>query len=104
MKSILGHVSALAGLALLISIFAQPAQAVVQVTGNVLLSPDAGTGTYTGLYADNPFSTTVNEGIPTNGNRIDPFRGQYRFSQFRLRRQSTNRIRRPPRSQWCRHR
>ena len=31
-------------------------------------------GPYTGLYADNPFTTTINEGIPTNGNRIDPFR------------------------------
>jgi T5SS/PEP-CTERM-associated repeat protein len=51
------------------------AHAVVQTTGNVLLSPDSDVDVYTGLYADNPFTTTVNEGIPTNGNRIDPFRG-----------------------------
>ena len=55
----------------------QPALAVVQVTGNVLLSPDSdvmSNDAYGDLYADNPFTTTVNEGIPTNGNRIDPFR------------------------------
>lgn len=55
---------------------ADTALAVVQTTGNVLLSPDFSVmdGAYTGLYADNPLTTTVNEGIPTNGNRIDPFR------------------------------
>jgi hypothetical protein len=55
---------------------ADSALAVVQTTGNVLLSPDFDVmdGPYTGLYADNPLTTTVNEGIPTNGNRIDPFR------------------------------
>ena len=55
---------------------APAALAVVQTTGSVLLSPDSDVmgGQYGGLYADNPFTTTVNEGIPTNGNRIDPFR------------------------------
>lgn len=54
----------------------QDAMAVVQTTGNVWLSPDSNVmgGQYGGLYADNPFTTTINEGIPTNGNRIDPFR------------------------------
>ncbi len=61
-----------------LAVFTHPVQAVVQVIGNVWLSPDAGIadgGPYTGLFADDPFTTTVNEGIPTNGNSIDPFRG-----------------------------
>ena len=74
MNSILRRFSALASLIVSMAVLASSAQAVVQVTGNVWLSPDAGTGTYGGLYADNPFTTTINEGIPTNGNRIDPFR------------------------------
>lgn len=68
-------VGLLSGLAALIAIV-EPAAAVVQTTGSVLLSPDSDVmnGAYSGLYADNPFTTTINEGIPTNGNRIDPFR------------------------------
>jgi T5SS/PEP-CTERM-associated repeat protein len=73
MRAYILRFGAVASSALALLAFSPSAQAVVQVTGNVWLSPDAsGTG-YT-VYADDPFTTTVNEGIPTNGNRIDPFR------------------------------
>jgi len=56
--------------ALLASLLARPALAVVKVTGNVWeLRPD---GT---LEADDLFTTDVDEGIPDGGNTIDPFRG-----------------------------
>lgn len=73
MRSQIRRFGAVASSALALMAFLPSAQAVVQVTGNVWLSPDATGPTYT-VYADDPFTTTINEGIPTNGNRIDPFR------------------------------
>ena len=64
-----------------LAIATRPAHAVVQVTGNVWLSDDASVDPTSGdpdytVYADDPFTTTINEGIPGDGNTdtIDPFR------------------------------
>ncbi len=73
MRSQIRRFGAVASSAVALLVFLPSAQAVVQVTGNVWLSPDATDPGYD-VYADDPFTTTVNEGIPTNGNRIDPFR------------------------------
>ena len=73
MRSQIRRFGAVATSAVALLVFSPSAQAVVQVTGNVWLSPDATDPGYV-VYADDPFTTTVNEGIPTNGNRIDPFR------------------------------
>ncbi len=57
--------------ALMLGLLARPAIASVSVTGSVWEIPPGG-GT---PYADNPFTTNVDEGIPAGGNGIDPFRG-----------------------------
>jgi hypothetical protein len=57
---------------LVCGIVAQPGYATVTSEGIVLLSPDPNGG---GFYADNPFTTTVNEGIPTAGNSINENQG-----------------------------
>jgi hypothetical protein len=74
------------------AILSAPALAVVQTTGSVFLSPDSDTDIYTGLYADNPFTTTINEGLPTNGNRIDPFQSPTGQTEFEGREDGANNI------------
>jgi len=74
-------IAALCSLAV-VGALSRSALAVVQTNGNVLLSPDSDVVVYTQLYADNPFTTTVNEGIPTNGNRIDPFQSPTAQTEF----------------------
>src|SRR3972149_3332605 len=70
MRSQIRLIGAIACSAVALGMLTRPAQAVVQVTGNVWIFNT----TTMILEADDPFTTTVNEGIPTNGNRIDPFR------------------------------
>jgi hypothetical protein len=54
---------------LLMGIIARPALAIVKVTGSVWLLPPDGSAP----YADDPFTTDVNEGIPNDGNTLNIF-------------------------------
>ncbi|MGD9634461.1 MAG: dockerin type I domain-containing protein [Pirellulales bacterium] len=56
---------------LVLALGTSAAHATATVQGNVLLSSDDGAT----FFADNPFTTTVNEGIPTAGNSLNENQG-----------------------------
>lgn len=84
MQVSLRRLIAVVGVLTVVSAFTHNALAVVQSSGNVWLSPDSNVmqGQYGSLYNDNPFTTTINEGIPTNGNRIDQFQSPTAQTEF----------------------
>jgi hypothetical protein len=70
--------SLLIGCAVIYGVVASPVSATVTSEGLVLLSSDGGAT----FFADNPFTTTVNEGIPTAGNTINENQGMTGQTNF----------------------